>query len=161
MYHNLWHIVGAELQTGIPFYTRPIVDSKHRCFVGFDTTRLNFGGAYAAGFNLFPGGEWHREQPWWFETKDRNDNRPRRLQRKKREIWAIGVWQKVAIADRSNGLRFFEVKPNGPELIVPKPEDVIVYLYEREIAMRTRGDKRGLDWVNASLSAIFHAYRLK
>jgi hypothetical protein len=153
---NCWHIVGDELRKGIPFYAGHI-DSKHRCFVGFDTTELNFGGAYAAGFNLFPGGEWHRERPWWYKGKNPNGKRSRRLLRDKWEIWAINFWRKIAVADRSNGLRFLEVKPSGPELIVPEPEEVITYLHERETAMRLRANQRGLDWVRASLSAIFRS----
>ena len=155
---NCFHIEGDRILPGIPFNCG--FTNNPRClYVGFDTENLDFEGPFAIGFYLYPGGEWHNKQPVWSQGKDRNDLRPERLQTKKMEVWELGDAEKIGIADRRNGLRILEHRPDTPVLIIPTPTDVERYLFDRAQAMVKRGHGTGLNWVRQSLRAIWASTR--
>lgn len=148
------HIIGHELRPGIPFFANAHRwKSRSSYLVGFSVRDLDFQGPYAPGFHLFPGGEWHNEQPFWWQSLVSHELR-RRQCRDKYEVWELQCGKTLAIADTRDGLRFLKVTQDNPELIPPPAAEVAKYLHERASAM-AHGEGRGLNWVRQSLRAIY------
>ena len=154
---HCFHIHGDELRPGILFYIFGQHLPPNIWFVGFDTDALDFGGEYVPGFRMYPGGEYHDRTPRWWETGGSKDPRPRRVQRSKKEVWALREGDWIGVADQRNGLQFLEVQAQTVHLRRPHPLEVSRYLHERAQRTLSSGNWKGLIWVRESLKAILEA----
>jgi hypothetical protein len=151
---RFFHIVGSKLVAGIPFFADlDKWDRVNGFLVGIDTAKLDFAGEYAAGFHLFPGGEWHQKRPVWWDGEHIGDQRRRRREARKQEVWLLSPGESLGVADAHNGLRFVKAGEERLDIVAPAPQEVADYLYNRALALAHFGDK-GLNWVRCSLKAI-------